>query len=110
MKIKNALLTLIFVFSANAANAQTSLMSSGLRRNIATVMFFGVGGAVLGLSTLSFYGKPQEHIENITVGLAIGLIGGTVYVVSQNKNSNENTALKTLYGKDHKRIHPGLFN
>lgn len=69
------------------AQAQSTEMGS-LRRNIATTILWGVGGAVLGLSTLSFYGEPQEHMSNITAGLALGLIGGTIYVVSSSANSN----------------------
>ena len=54
----------------------------GVRRSIATIIFCGLGGAVLGISTLSFYGDPQNHISNITSGLALGIIGGSVYVTS----------------------------
>jgi hypothetical protein len=74
---------LIILLSASlfslSAQAQGSDMSS-VRRNIATIIFCGIGGAVLGLSTLSFYGAPQEHVSNITGGFALGLIGGTAYV------------------------------
>lgn len=45
-------------------------------------MFCGLGGAVLGLSTLSFYGQPEQHISNIYVGLAVGLLAGTSYVIA----------------------------
>jgi hypothetical protein len=64
------------------AFAETSLQSSsmsGFRKSFATVMFCGLGGAVLGLSTLSFYGKPDEHIGNISTGFAIGIIGGVAF-------------------------------
>lgn len=75
---------LILLF-ANSVLAQSSSAKrsefSGVRRNVATVMLFGLGGAVVGLSTLSFYGKPEEHIGNIYFGLAAGLIGGTAYVL-----------------------------
>jgi hypothetical protein len=53
-----------------------------LRRNIATVIFCGLGGAVLGLSTLSFYGDPQEHVNNITAGFIVGVLGGSIYVAA----------------------------
>ncbi len=52
----------------------------GPRRQLATIIFCGLGGAILGLSTLSFYGRPQDKLSNIAVGFAIGIIGGTVYV------------------------------
>lgn len=66
---------------ANSGLAQTSSMG-GFRKNFATVMFAGLGGAILGLSTLSFYGNPQEHIGNIWTGLTIGGLAGVGYVIS----------------------------
>lgn len=62
------------------AEAQEKSTFPNLRRNAATIIFCGLGGAVLGLSTLSFYGKPQEHMGNIYVGLGVGLIAGSGYV------------------------------
>ena len=47
---------------------------------IATVLFAGLGGAVLGLSTLSFYGRPQDKLANIAIGFAGGVILGTTFV------------------------------
>ena len=70
------------------AHAEMAQFSS-VRRNIATIIFCGLGGAVLGLSTLSFYGQPQEHISNITTGFAIGIVAGTVVVTSQQLNTNQ---------------------
>ncbi len=55
-----------------------------MRRNVLTVIFASLGGAVLGLSTLSFYGSPQEHTGNITNGLLLGFAGGVGYVVYDN--------------------------
>lgn len=40
----------------------------------------GVGGAILGLSTLSFVDKPSQHISNIWTGAAIGVIVGVIFV------------------------------
>lgn len=73
---------------SHLAWAQTTTGSMlGFRRGVATVMFAGLGGAILGLSTLSFYGDPQEHIGNIWTGLAIGVVGGGAYVFSQSSNN-----------------------
>lgn len=52
---------------------------SGTRKQLATIIFSGLAGAILGLSTLSFYGRPQEKLNNIAVGAALGVIAGTVY-------------------------------
>lgn len=65
--------------------AQTSAAPNQIRRSVATIMFAGLAGAVLGMSTLSFYGEPQEHINNIWLGLALGAMGGTAYVLNQSR-------------------------
>lgn len=92
--MKKIMVFLVFIFAVTTTQAQTSSTGmAGFKKNLATVMFAGLGGAVLGLSTLSFYGKPEEHIGNIWLGLGVGLIGGTVYV------SMQPSATKTDYGK-----------
>lgn len=40
----------------------------------------GVGGAILGLSTLSFVDKPSKHVSNIWTGAALGIIAGVLFV------------------------------
>ena len=90
--MKKAFLILIASLTISLNSwAQTSTEPSrltGLRRGLATVMLAGLGGAVLGLSTLSFYGDPQDHISNIWTGLALGAIGGSFYVISQNPQTS----------------------
>lgn len=56
-----------------------STASAGPRKHLANIVFAGLAGAVLGLSTLSFYGRPQDRLSNIAVGFAIGVIGGTMF-------------------------------
>lgn len=56
-----------------------SVASAGPRKHLQTIVFAGLAGAILGLSTLSFYGRPQDKLSNIAVGFAIGVITGTVY-------------------------------
>lgn len=53
--------------------------STGPRKQMATIIFSGLAGAVLGLSTLSFYGRPQDKLGNILVGFAVGVVIGTTY-------------------------------
>ncbi len=57
--------------------------SKGPRKQITTIVFAGLAGAVLGLSTLSFYGRPQDKLSNIAVGFAVGVIGGTAFTTFQ---------------------------
>lgn len=84
-KASVAILFVVFFFSSllpELAQAEASQFF-GVRRSVATIIFCGLGGAVLGISTLSFYGDPQNHIGNITTGLALGIIGGSVYVTTR---------------------------
>ena len=54
--------------------------AGGPRKQLATIIYAGLGGAILGLSTLSFYGRPQEMLANIAIGFAVGVIVGTTFV------------------------------
>ena len=55
----------------------------GPRRQISTIVYCGLAGAVLGLSTLSFYGRPQDKLTSIPIGFGIGVVIGTIYVTYQ---------------------------
>ncbi len=73
---------LLMSFFATSAIAQTTSNkegSFGPRRQLATIIFAGLSGAILGLSTLSFYGRPQDRLSNIAVGFALGIFAGTIY-------------------------------
>lgn len=84
-----------------------------------TVAAIGGFGAVLGLSTLSFVDEPSEHLKNIVVGGAIGVIVGVGVVAfkqanvskdlyqdgafnSPSENPDMTTAMRTAW---HKRNH-----
>lgn len=68
-------------FAQNAgANSDKNKNLGGPRKQLATIVFAGLGGAVLGLSTLSFYGRPQERLNNIAIGFALGIMAGTAFV------------------------------
>jgi hypothetical protein len=72
-----------FIFLEIMTHSLSSLATPSVsiiapRRQIATIIFSGLGGAVLGMSTLSFYGRPESHVSNIATGFALGIIGGTV--------------------------------
>ncbi len=75
--------TLIIMLVTNFAFAQTITKKEngtfGARRQLATIIFAGLSGAILGLSTLSFYGRPQDRLSNIAVGFALGIFAGTIY-------------------------------
>ncbi len=50
------------------------------QNDVLLVAAAGAGGAILGLSTLSFYDKPSKHIANVWTGAAIGVIAGVIFV------------------------------
>jgi hypothetical protein len=82
-KILSTVLVVCFMattsFAQDTAPEATST-KSGPRKQLSIIFLSGLSGAVLGLSTLSFYGRPQDHMSNIAVGFAIGVVFGTVYV------------------------------
>ena len=69
----------LFLSIAVACPAFAQESRHGAHRHLTNIVFSGLAGAVLGLSTLSFYGRPQDKLNNIGVGFAIGVIGGTLY-------------------------------
>lgn len=87
--IKKWLLILIMTLSSFSCFAQSqeggssAITKYGPRRQIATIVYMGLGGAVLGLSTLSFYGRPQDKLTNIPIGFGVGVIIGAVYMTYQ---------------------------
>lgn len=73
----------VLLFSAQSfaqANNQTSSTKIGPKKQLTMIFLSGLGGAVLGLSTLSFHGRPQDHLGNIAIGFAVGVVFGTIYV------------------------------
>jgi hypothetical protein len=62
-----------------AQDNQTST-KAGPKKQLTVIFLAGLGGAVFGLSTLSFYGRPQAHLKNIAGGFALGIIVGTIYM------------------------------
>ena len=78
MKTLN-LIICFFIFGSDSSGLAQS--QSVFKRTTATILFASIGGGVLGLSTLSFYGKPQEHTDNITTGVLIGFLAGFSYVM-----------------------------
>ncbi len=81
MKVIRILLLLVIMSSSASVWAQSQ---STFKRTTATILFASIGGGVLGLSTLSFYGLPQEHTDNITTGVLIGFIAGLSFVMYDN--------------------------
>jgi hypothetical protein len=84
---------------AQAHDSKTTGALGAPRQQVATIIFSGLAGAILGLSTLSFYGRPQDRLANIGVGAAVGVITGAIYTTYQaaskpRKNEGEDLGLQ----------------
>lgn len=53
-----------------------------------------VGGAIIGLSTLSFVDKPSKHVANIWTGAAVGLIVGVIFVAYSSAQKGQEELLE----------------
>jgi hypothetical protein len=84
------LLVLQFTFVTPVVAQQDDFIKN-TQEDILLVGGAGAGGAILGLSTLSFYDTPSKHISNIWTGAAIGIIAGVIFVAynSAQKGSEE---------------------
>ena len=76
---------------------QTVVEKYGPRRQISTIVYMGLAGAVLGLSTLSFYGRPQDHLTNIPIGFGVGVVVGTIYMTYQAATDPDEFYRETQY-------------
>jgi hypothetical protein len=83
-KLVSALLGLYFFLSsaliAPAYAQDDNDIIKSTQNDIILVGAAGAGGAILGLSTLSFVDKPSKHISNIWTGAALGVIAGVIFV------------------------------
>jgi hypothetical protein len=75
------MLAICVVFSV-PVQAQATSVPSDLepRQAIGTILMAGLVGGILGLSTLSFYEKPQDNIRNISIGAGVGIIASALYL------------------------------
>lgn len=89
--MKKFFISFIILSQLIAPIAQANDLIKNTQNDILIVAGAGVGGAILGLSTLSFVDEPSKHLPNIWTGAAIGVIAGVVYVAfnSAQKNSED---------------------
>ena len=83
--ILSCVICLAVIFQSLPVHAQVdgNNTARGPRKRINYIVVAGLGGAVLGLSTLSFYGRPQDKLANIAIGFAFGVIAGTIMTTYQ---------------------------
>ena len=89
------LISLIFACPTWAQDASGGDSGDELIRDsmqdLTVVLALGAGGAILGLSTLSFVERPADHLNNILAGASIGIIAGVAVVaLKQASKSNAN--------------------
>lgn len=93
------IITITLIFSFLMLRPVESRAAIDPKQQISIILFSGLGGAILGLSTLSFYDRPQDHLRNIALGGAIALIGSviftTVYAAKQSKAETETSTEDT---------------
>jgi hypothetical protein len=80
--MKNLIVVILLsigISSTSFAQSRSFTATEAPRKNFTTIIFAGLGGAILGLSTLSFRGRPQDHMDDIAVGFAVGIIAGALY-------------------------------
>jgi hypothetical protein len=74
---------------AQQGGAASSMSQIEPRNAVSVILMSGLVGGVLGLSTLSFYDRPQDNIRNITIGAGVGMISAALfmtYTVSQTQS------------------------
>ena len=83
-KIMTILVTAVILLNPLQVSAQDAKTTGALDdslQDLTVVVASGVVGAVLGLSTLSFMETPKDHLNNIAIGGAIGVIFGVGYAI-----------------------------
>jgi hypothetical protein len=65
---------------ASGTPSEGDLIKDSLE-DLTVIMTAGLGGAIIGLSTLSFAEEPKKHFKNVIVGGAVGVIVGVGIVV-----------------------------
>lgn len=73
---------------AQAAAGEEDIVAN-TQNDIMLIAGAGVGGAILGLSTLSFYDKPSKNLANVWTGAALGIIAGVIIVAVGHANKSQ---------------------
>lgn len=74
---------LLVTLTTSKTHAQSESETDFVKNTQQDIMLVGAAGgagAILGLSTLSFYDTPSKHIRNVWTGAALGVIAGVIFV------------------------------
>jgi hypothetical protein len=78
-----------FLSNIYAQDANVEALVEDTKTDLLIVISGGLGGAILGLSTLSFVDEPKKHTRNIIVGSSIGIIAGVAFVAYNQANKSQ---------------------
>lgn len=93
-------LLLVILPAQSMAQGQSSDILQDSLKDITTVAVMGATGAVLGLSTLSFVDEPKDHLKNVLVGGALGIIIGVGFVAFNQANQSKKDLRSSIDLKD----------
>ena len=98
---KVSILAISLIFSSVvSAQGNDGTFADESIQDITTVAALGGVGAVLGLSTLSFVEEPGDHLKNIVVGGAIGIIVGVAVVAYNQANKSKSFYEDNAYNQN----------
>ena len=88
--------------NCHAQDATVEALVEDTKTDILIVVAGGLGGAILGLSTLSFVDEPKKHTRNIIMGSSIGIIAGVAFVAYNQANKSQEMFYKgdTVYNQE----------
>ena len=96
-KILSCLISAIILMNPltlyGADTATESGMFDDSIKDISVVLGTGAVGAILGLSTLSFAEKPKDHLKNIAIGGAVGIVIGVGIVIFGQATKSQSSIL-----------------
>jgi hypothetical protein len=102
---------LILVLSLNTYSEDKSPVDEIVdesKNDLMVVIGGGIAGAVLGLSTLSFYDEPKKHTKNIVMGASLGIIAGVIFVAYNQAFKTKESVYSFM--QDIEELKPKSFN
>lgn len=106
-KLMTLIISALIIMNPISVKAQEQ-SESGLvdetLQDLTIVMGSGAVGALLGLSTLSFVDKPKDHMKNIAVGGAIGIVVGVGIVIFSQATKSQTTIVSQHSLKPHSDV------
>ncbi len=73
-----------------AEEASENTLVQDTVEDLTLVASAGLGGAILGLSTLSFEAEPTQHFRHVLVGGSLGIIVGVAIIAWRQATKNQN--------------------